>query len=97
MNYPKKPGFNLNQSRHCAYTTYSVKTWLLKILSVYARKGKMSFITKKSVCLVESRGVPFCGGTRGVRSRLPKPSRPGQMSGCPTDFCVTRTSQKMLI
>ena len=27
MNYPKKPGFNLCQSRHCAYITYCVKTW----------------------------------------------------------------------
>ena len=27
MNYPKKPGFNLYQSRHCAYKTYSLKTW----------------------------------------------------------------------
>ena len=34
MNYPKKPGFNLYQSRHCAYITYGVKTWFLKILSV---------------------------------------------------------------
>ena len=34
MNHPKKPGFNLYQSRHCAYVTYSVKTWFLKILSV---------------------------------------------------------------
>ena len=34
MNYPKKPGFNLYQSTHCAYITYSVKTWSLKILSV---------------------------------------------------------------
>ena len=30
MNYPKKPGFNLYQSRHCAYITYSEKTWFLK-------------------------------------------------------------------
>ena len=35
MNYPKKTRFNLYQSRHCAYITYSVKTWFLKILSVY--------------------------------------------------------------
>ena len=34
MNYPKIPGFNLYQSRHCAYITYSVKTWVLKNLSV---------------------------------------------------------------
>ena len=34
MNYPKKPGFNLYQSRHCACITYSVKTWFFKILSV---------------------------------------------------------------
>ena len=25
---PKKTGFNLYQLRHCAYITYSVKTWL---------------------------------------------------------------------
>ena len=25
INYPKKPGFNLYQLRHCAYITYSVK------------------------------------------------------------------------
>ena len=30
----KKPGLNLYQSRHCAYITYSVKTWFLKNLSV---------------------------------------------------------------
>ena len=35
MNYPKKTGFNLYESRHCAYITYSVKTWVLKNLSVY--------------------------------------------------------------
>ena len=34
MNYTKKLGFNLYQSRHCAYITYSVKTWFLKILTV---------------------------------------------------------------
>jgi len=38
VNYPKKPGFNLYQSRHCAYITYSVKTWFLKILSVHQQK-----------------------------------------------------------
>ena len=37
MRYPKKPGFNLYQLRHCAYITYSVKTWFLKILSVGER------------------------------------------------------------
>ena len=31
---PKKTGFNLIQSRHCAYITYSVKTWFLKNISV---------------------------------------------------------------
>ena len=36
MNYPKKTGFNLYQSRHCTYITYSVKTWFLKIFSVGA-------------------------------------------------------------
>ena len=35
MNYSKKKtGFNLYQSRHCAYITYSVNTWFYKILSV---------------------------------------------------------------
>ena len=34
MNYPKKPCFNLYESRHCAYITYSVKNWFLKNLSV---------------------------------------------------------------
>ena len=34
MNYPKKQVFNLYQLRHCAYITYSVKTWFLKNLSV---------------------------------------------------------------
>ena len=34
MNYPKKPGFNLYQLRHCACIKYSVKTWFLKNLSV---------------------------------------------------------------
>ena len=29
----KKTGFNMYQSRHCAYITYSVKTWFVKILS----------------------------------------------------------------
>ena len=33
MNYPKKPGFNLYQLRHCAFITYIVKTWFLKNLS----------------------------------------------------------------
>ena len=35
MNYIKKTGFNLYQSRHRAYITYSVKSCFLKILSVY--------------------------------------------------------------
>ena len=35
MNNPKKPGFNLYQSRHCAYITSSVKNWFLKNLSVF--------------------------------------------------------------
>ena len=30
MHYPKKTGFNLYQLRHCAYITYSFKTWFLK-------------------------------------------------------------------
>ena len=36
MNYPKKTGFNLYQSRHCVYITYSVKNWFLKF-SLYVR------------------------------------------------------------
>ena len=39
MNYPKKPGFSLYQSRHCAYITYSVKTWFLTNLSVCTSQG----------------------------------------------------------
>ena len=39
MNYPKKPGFNLYRSRHCAYITYSVKTWCLKNLSICWKKN----------------------------------------------------------
>ena len=35
MNYLKTPGFNLSQSWHWAYITYSVKTWFSKILSVF--------------------------------------------------------------
>ena len=60
MNYPKKTRFNLYKSRHCAFITYSVKTWFLKI-SLYVRqtnpygKGKdllgmlnvISFLVKK--------------------------------------------------
>ena len=34
MNYPKKPGFNLHESRHCGYIKYSVKTFFLKSLSI---------------------------------------------------------------
>ena len=41
VNYPKKPGFNLYQLRHCAYITYSVKTWFLKNLSVPATLTSM--------------------------------------------------------
>ena len=35
----KKTGFNLYQSRHCAYITFSVKTRFLKILSVPGYSG----------------------------------------------------------
>ena len=38
MNYPKKTGINLYQFQHCAYLTYSVKTWFLKNLSVVQEK-----------------------------------------------------------
>ena len=38
MDYPKKTGFNLYQSRHCAYITYSVETWFLKV----AKKGRFA-------------------------------------------------------
>ena len=34
----QKTSFNLYQSRHWAYLTYSVKTWFLKILSVFLKK-----------------------------------------------------------
>ena len=34
MNYPKKQGFNLYESRHCAYITYSLKNLGLKNLSI---------------------------------------------------------------
>ena len=30
MNYPKKTGFNLYQSRNCAYIKCSVKAWFFK-------------------------------------------------------------------
>ena len=39
MNYPKKPGFNKYQSRHCASIIYRVKTWFLKNLSVFRSGG----------------------------------------------------------
>ena len=36
MNDPKKTGFNrVYQSWHCAYITFSVKTWFLKNFSVH--------------------------------------------------------------
>ena len=38
MTYPKKTGFNLYQSRHCAYITYSVKPGFEK-LSLYIWKS----------------------------------------------------------
>ena len=47
MNYPKKPGFNLYQLRHCAYITYIGKTWFLKNLSVEQsqyRKFKLIYV-----------------------------------------------------
>ena len=34
MHYPKKPGFNQYQSRHCAYIIFSVKTWFKKNIFV---------------------------------------------------------------
>ena len=38
MNYSQKPGFNLYQSRHCVYITYSVKNlFLKKSLCMYVR------------------------------------------------------------
>ena len=45
MNYPKKTGFNLYESRNCAYITYSVKTWFLKNLSVRGITTKTKKIT----------------------------------------------------
>ena len=61
MNYPKKPSFNLYQSRHCAYITYSVKTWFLKILSLlYLMKKSLYYLyavmfTERSTWLSFSR------------------------------------------
>ena len=43
MNYPKKPGFDLYESLHCAYITYRVKTWFFKNLSVYVFFLKIFF------------------------------------------------------
>ena len=54
MNYPKKPGFNLYQSRHCAYTTYSLKTWLLKSLSLYQKMANVAWHIQKEI---PGRGV----------------------------------------
>ena len=48
MNYPPKKGFNLFESRHCAYNiTYSVKTRFLKNLSVCTYVYKNNFTTIK--------------------------------------------------
>ena len=49
MNYPKKPGFNLHQLRHCAYITYSVKTWFLKFFSVYKRSWNIMLLKCKCI------------------------------------------------
>ena len=51
MNYPKKTGFNLYQSRHCAYMTYSVKTWFFKILSVSKIKELTKAFKTFRVCI----------------------------------------------
>ena len=50
MNYPKNPGFKLNQSRHCAYITYNLKNCFLKILSVY-KLPPASHILQPSIIL----------------------------------------------
>ena len=46
MNYPKKPGFNLYQSLHCAYITYSVKTWFFKPLSIAVGNRGIAYIPR---------------------------------------------------
>ena len=43
----QKPGLNLYQSRHCSYITYSVKTWVLKILSVCEMMAKLKFYSRE--------------------------------------------------
>ena len=58
MNYPKKTSFNLYQSRHCAYITYSVKTWFLKILSVGGGGIDMNWLD----------GMTGCGGECNLAS-----------------------------
>ena len=53
MNYPRKPDFNLYQSRHCAYITYSVNTWVFRILSVAPGSNVLDLDLRKTVLLQE--------------------------------------------
>ena len=55
MKFPKKPGFKLHQSRHCAYITYSVKTWVLKSLPVVLCTKSFSISKESSsdlICII---------------------------------------------
>ena len=49
MNYPKKTGFNLYKSRHCAYITYSVK-----ILSVFKAVYKFTAVVMNNNTILAS-------------------------------------------
>ena len=49
MNDPKKLGFNLYQSRHCAYIMYSVTTWFLKNLYVANTKATVRRLTELQI------------------------------------------------
>ena len=62
MNYAKKTGFNIYESRHCAYITYSVKTWFLKNLSVYKTNLDIS------VLLIDLLGLSY-NSSVSARSR----------------------------
>ena len=69
MNYPQKTGFNLYQSRHCAYITYSVKTWFLKIsLCIYIYNTLIYYIKLELFLLLT--------GTCKLKQSIP-PLQPG--------------------
>ena len=59
MNYPKKPGSICTDRGHCVYITYSMKTWFLKILSVYKQKP-LNFLVRDScpICRIINRVEP---------------------------------------